>query len=227
VGLAEGQEGVFELGAGDSGFRCEGEQAGGSGVPREPCVDLGEVGLVHVAGVQGVVDGAGEARVGEPGGGVQERAGGGGDADPELGGDVSPGQRGAAVDLDACGAAVAGDDDLERGVPVVVEPPEAQCRAVAERGAGAACEHGRRRALQRCDRRFADAVDARVDAVKPAGADAMADCVVVEADRQQLHAGHVRVLAAGDRGDRGVPGYICSHTAEISQSHPFRPVTAP
>ena len=76
--------------------------------------------------------------------------------------------------------------------------------------ARAAAEHGGRRALERRRRRPADCVDATVDAVEAALADAVVDCDVVQATRDELVAGDVPVLPRGDAGDFFVSSFVIS-----------------
>ena len=135
---------------------------------RVACERLGELVLGQPQRVERVVDRALERLVFEPRRHVEERPRRRGDADAELGRDVAPAERGRSVDADALGAAVADDRDLERLVPLAPVAPQRHRRAVAERRAGSAGEHGGGGPLVRRGRRMADGVHAPEHAVQPA-----------------------------------------------------------
>src|SRR5205807_51420 len=115
--LAEGKEVVFEGRTGGTIGGCdEGLEAGCAAVGGVTGERFGELGAAEVFGEEGVVDCAREPSVVEGRGHVEKCAGGGGDADAVLPGQVVA-VKGGAVGFDACGAAVAGDRDVEAAGP--------------------------------------------------------------------------------------------------------------
>jgi hypothetical protein len=105
---------------------------------------LGEHDVGGVAvGEPGVLDDPWAALLGEPRRDVEDGSGEGGGPDAELGRDVAAMDGGGAVGTDALRPAVLEDDDLERGVPVLVDAPEAQRGAVGQSRARTTGEHGR------------------------------------------------------------------------------------
>jgi hypothetical protein len=76
--------------------------------------------------------------------------------------------------------------------------------AVAEHGAGAAGENGRRPAAFGGELAVADCIHTGVDSVQAAGRDAPLDSSGTDPERKQLPAGDDPVLALGERGDHGV-----------------------
>src|SRR5437588_2284639 len=172
----------------------------------------------------GVVDRSLQDGVGHPRRAVDEGARRARHADAEMGGDVSGQEPGGAVRPDPARAPVDGDSDLSGPLPVLPKSPQAHCRTVAEDGSWAARKYGRRRPLVGGDWRSADRVDAAVDAMQAAAFDPPPDTDVIEAEREELRASDVPLLAGGNLGDFFVYIEVISHPPSIGPSwRPFAP----
>jgi hypothetical protein len=156
--------------------------------------DVDQLASMEEQRQEGVFDEPRQPRAFEARRAVEHGTRGSGDGDASLTSLLPSRKSAPPVYPDPARPTVARNRHLGPVRPPPDEPPQRGGRKIAEDRARAACQHGRRGELDPRLAAVADGVDAGMDPVETADAEALVDGLLAEADGEQLLTGDVSML---------------------------------